>query len=203
MVRTAGAPREADSEELLFIKRWFANPLKVGAVLPSSPFLARLVARQVRRHPDEFVVELGAGTGSVTKALLRAGIPAEKLLVVEIDPKLVAFLRREVPEARIIQGDATRLSELLPREAVGRVGTVISGIPMVTVPLEVQQRMVDAWFAVLAPGGYMLQYTYSLVSPLPEAKLGLKGRRRGIAVRNLPPAWVWSYERAGAERRAA
>jgi phosphatidylethanolamine/phosphatidyl-N-methylethanolamine N-methyltransferase len=203
MVRTARAQPEADSEELLFLKRWFANPLKVGAVLPSSPFLARLVARQVRRQPEEFVVELGAGTGSVTKELLRAGIPADKLLVIEIDPKLVAFLRREVPEARIIQGDATRLSELLPREAVGRVGTVISGIPMVTVPLEIQQRMVDAWFAVLARGGYMLQYTYSLVSPLPEAKLGLKGRRRGIAVRNLPPAWVWSYEREGAARRAA
>jgi phosphatidylethanolamine/phosphatidyl-N-methylethanolamine N-methyltransferase len=203
MTRTARAQREADSEELLFLKRWFANPLKVGAVLPSSPFLARLVARQVRRQPEEFVVELGAGTGSVTKELLRAGIPADKLLVIEIDPKLVAFLRREVPEARTIQGDATRLSELLPREAVGRVGTVISGIPMVTVPLEIQQRMVDAWFAVLARGGYMLQYTYSLVSPLPEAKLGLKGRRRGIAVRNLPPAWVWSYEREGPARRAA
>jgi phosphatidylethanolamine/phosphatidyl-N-methylethanolamine N-methyltransferase len=49
----------------------------------------------------------------------------------------------------------------------------------------------------------MLQYTYSLVSPLPEAKLGLRGRRCGIAMRNVPPAWVWAYERAGAERRAA
>jgi phosphatidylethanolamine/phosphatidyl-N-methylethanolamine N-methyltransferase len=108
-----------------------------------------------------------------------------------------------VPQARIIQGDATRLGELLPPEVVGRVGTVISGIPMVTLPIEVQQRMIDAWFGVLAPGGHMLQYTYSLVSPLPESKLGLKGRRCGIAMRNVPPAWVWSYVRADTERRAA
>ena len=51
--------------------------------------------------------------------------------------------------------------------------------------------------APMAPGGRMLQYTYSLVSPLPEAKLGVKGRRCGIVVRNVPPAWVWSYERVG------
>ena len=192
MTKSPHAVRKTDSEEMLFLRRWLANPLKVGALLPSSPALARLVARQVRRRPDQYVVELGAGTGSVTKVLLDSGIPADRLLVVEIDKALVAFLRREVPEARIVQGDATKLAELLPPDAVGRVGTVISGIPMVTVPLEIQQRMVDSWFSVLAPGGHMLQYTYSLVSPLPEAKLGLRGRRCGIAMRNVPPAWVLS-----------
>ena len=203
MTQPSVAKRVEPNEELLFLRRWFANPLKVGALLPSSPALARLVARSVRRRSGEAVVELGAGPGAVTKILLRSGIPVDRLFVVEIDPDLCAFLRREVPQARIIQGDATRLAEVLPPEIVGKVGTVISGIPMVTLPLEVQQRMVDSWFGVLAPGGHMLQYTYSLVSPLPEAKLGLKGRRCGIAMRNLPPAWVWSYVRSDSGRRAA
>ena len=39
---------EAQAEELLFLRRWIANPLKVGALLPSSPFLANLIARQVQ-----------------------------------------------------------------------------------------------------------------------------------------------------------
>jgi len=68
---------------------------------------------------------------------------------------------------------------------------------MVTLPLNLQAKMIDAWFDVMPTEGRMLQYTYSLVSPLPEAKLGVKGRRCGIVVRNLPPAWVWSYERVG------
>jgi hypothetical protein len=41
------------------------------------------------------------------------------------------------------------------------------------------------------------------VSPLPEAKLGVKGRRQGLAVLNVPPAWVWSYEQVGKDRAAA
>jgi len=192
-----------DSEEMLFLRRWLANPLKVGSVLPSSPALVRLMVREVRRRENEFVVEIGAGTGAITRALLASGIPAERLLVLEIDETLVAFLRRKVPQARVVLGDATRLAELVPPEATGRVGTVISGIPMVNLPFAAQRQIVDSSFAILAPGGHMVQYTYSLVSPLPEAKLGLRGRRCGVAMRNVPPAWVWAYERTGAERRAA
>lgn len=193
------APRRpAAAEELLFLRRWLAHPLKVGAVLPSSQFLGRLVAKNVTRGADEAVVELGAGTGTVTKELLASGIPADRLFVVEIDPDLCRFLRREVPQAQVIQGDATRLKDLLPPEIIGKVRTVISGIPMVTLPLDLQRKMIDAWFEVMPADGCMLQYTYSLVSPLPEAKLGVKGRRCGIEVRNVPPAWVWSYRRVGA-----
>lgn len=193
--RTAVRSSPAD-EEILFLRRWMANPLKVGAVLPSSPALARLVARQVRFKPDEAVVELGAGTGSVTKALLRAGIPADRMFVIEIDPALCTFLRRQFPQAQVIQGDATRLTDLIPWKWVGKVSYVISGIPMVPIPLEIQRKMIKAWFDIMTPNGLLLQYTYSLVSPIPEKKLGVKGRRRGLAVLNLPPAWVWSYQKA-------
>lgn len=193
----ATSRRHPAGEELLFLRRWLAHPLKVGALLPSSAFLGRLVAKNVHLGPDEYVVELGAGTGTVTKELLDAGIPADRLFVVEIDPDLCTFLRREVPQAQVIQGDATRLRALLPPEVAGKVRTVISGIPMVTLPLNVQTKMIEAWFDVMPPDGRMLQYTYSLVSPLPEAKLGVKGRRCGIVVRNVPPAWVWSYARVG------
>ena len=87
---------------------------------------------------------------------------------------------------QVIHGDAGRLSEMLPSKWLGKISTVISGIPMVTLPVDVQQRFIDAWFDVLTPEGRMLQYTYSLVSPLPEAKLGVKGRRKGLAVAERP-----------------
>lgn len=196
-MRQEAARAARAGEELLFLRRWLANPGKVGAVLPSSAALGRLVARNVARRPGEWVVELGAGTGTVTRVLLESGIPADRLVVVEIDPDLCAFLRRELPRARIVQGDATALRALLPEGAPGHVGTIVSGIPMLTLPPDLQRRMVEAWIDVMPPGGRLLQYTYSLLSPLPAARLGLAGRRCGIVMRNLPPAWVWSYGRAG------
>ena len=190
MKRTKEKPA---AEEVLFFRRWLANPMKVGAVLPSSPTLARLVARQVHPRPDQCVVELGPGTGPVTKALLAAGVPADRLFVVEIDAALCAHLRREFPAVNVIQGDATQLKTLLPAAWVGKVACVISGIPMLPLPVEVQRALIDAAFEVMAPGGDILQYTYSLASPIKEKPLGLKGQRKGIAMMNFPPAWVWSY----------
>jgi phosphatidylethanolamine/phosphatidyl-N-methylethanolamine N-methyltransferase len=203
-MKSQSAANTSPAEEgFLFLRRWLAHPLKVGAVLPSSPALARLVAKQVPLRADQAVVEVGAGTGSITKALLERGIPPERLFVVEIDSDLCAFLRKQLPQVQVINGDASRLSEMLPSKWLGKISTVISGIPMVTLPMPLQQRFIDAWFEVMAPGGKMLQYTYSLVSPLPEAKLGVKGRRQGLAVLNVPPAWVWSYEQVGKSRAAA
>lgn len=189
---TKPAGRDAH-EEMLFFKRWLANPMKVGAVLPSSSHLARLIAKQVRLGPDQCVVELGPGTGPVTKALLASGVPADRLFVVEIDADLCGYLRREFPNVNVVNGDATRLKSLLPPEWVGKVASVVSGIPMLPLPIEVQRALTEAAFEVMAPGGDILQYTYSLASPIKAKPLGLKGRRRGIAMLNLPPAWVWSY----------
>ncbi|CAN0489083.1 unnamed protein product, partial [Phaeothamnion confervicola] len=128
---------------ILFFRRWLANPMKVGAVLPSSPALARLVAKQVRLGPGQRVIELGPGTGPVTKALLAVGVPADRLFVIEIDAALCAYLRREFPNVAVIQGDATKIKDLLPAEWVGRAACVISGIPMLPLPVEVQRALTD------------------------------------------------------------
>ena len=182
-------------EEILFFRRWIAHPLKVGALLPSSPFLARLVARHTRIGDDDVVVELGAGTGAVTKALLNAGIPRERLFVVEIDADMCTYLRKWYPQAQIIHGDAGMLHDILPSRWRGKVATVISGIPMITLPDELQTRLIRSWLGELKPGGRMLQYTYSLVSPIPQKKFGLSVTRAGMTFLNVPPASVFKYEK--------
>lgn len=184
-------------EELLFFRRWIANPLKVGALLPSAPALARLIARQVEFGPEDAVIEVGAGTGSITKALVESGIPPERLFVIEIDADLCTYLRKKLPaHVQVIHGDAGKLADIVPSRWHGHVATVVSGIPMITLPFEAQQRLIRSWFSILKPGGKMLQYTYSLVSPIPEARLGLIGRRCGMAFLNVPPASVFAYRKA-------
>ena len=183
-------------EELLFFRRWIANPLKVGALLPSSPALARLVARNVEIGPEDAVIEVGAGTGSITEALLERGIPPEQLFVIEIDADMCTYLRKQMPQVQVIHGDAGRLTDIVPSRWHGKVSTVVSGIPMITLPFDAQQRLIRSWFGITKAGGQMLQYTYSLVSPNPEDKLGLRVRRCGMAFLNVPPASVFAYRKA-------
>jgi phosphatidylethanolamine/phosphatidyl-N-methylethanolamine N-methyltransferase len=187
----------------LFLRRWLANPLRVGAILPSSKALAKLVGKNAVRSKQDIVLELGAGTGTITRGLLQAGLPEANVILVELDPDLVRFLRRRFPKATVIEGDATRPLDLLPREFVGQVDCVISGIPALQFPLDKQRSYMDQCFAAARPDGQVLQYTYSLKSPLPYQLLEMTGRRLGLALANIPPAHLWGYSRRPAMAAAA
>ncbi len=187
-----GSTREVANASLFF-RRWLANPLQMGSIIPSSPSLCRRIAALVRRAEDEVVVELGAGTGVISKALLAAGVPPEKLVVVEIVRDMAEHLRSVLPGVNVIQGDAFELARALPERLHGKVGTAICGIPLVMLPTEQQRRFVDAVEAV-APGRGFLLYTYCVTSPLPYRTLGLQAKREAWTPRNFPPASVWRYQ---------
>ncbi len=176
----------------LFFRRWMANPLQMGSIVPSSPALCRRLVAQTRAAPDQIVVELGAGTGVVSRALIESGLPPERLHVIEIVPDMAEHLRQALPGAQVIEGDARRLPQLLPQEWHGRVGTVIVGIPLVLLPVAEQRRFIDAIQAV-APGLGFILYSYCVTSPLPWKKLGLTPRREAWTPLNFPPASVWRY----------
>jgi len=176
----------------LFFRRWLANPLQMGSIIPSSPTLCRRIAALARRAEDEVIVELGAGTGVVSRALLAAGVPPEKLVVVEIVRDMAEHLRKALPGVNVIQGDAFDLANALPERLHGKVGTAICGIPLVMLPTEQQRRFVAAVESV-APGRGFLLYTYCITSPLPYGTLGLTAKREAWTPRNFPPASVWRY----------
>lgn len=176
----------------MFFRRWLANPLQMGSIVPSSAALCRRIVRQVRRTPDEAVIELGAGTGVVSRALLAAGLPAERLFVVEIVPEMAGHLRRTLPGAQVIEGDARLLPDLIPAAWHGRIGSVVCGIPLVLLPFAEQRRFLDAIEAV-APGRGFLHFSYCATSPLPARRHALAARREAWTPLNFPPASVWRY----------
>ena len=196
IARDAGARSHEEVKNTgLFLKRWLANPLQMGSVIPSSPALCRRIAALVQCGSDEVVVELGAGTGVISRALLAAGVPPERLVVVEIVRDMADHLRSVLPGVTVIQGDAFELARVLPERMHGKVGTAICDIPLVMLPLEQQKRFVDAVESV-APGKGFLLYTYCITSPLPYRKLALTAKREAWTPLNLPPASVWHYQPA-------
>ncbi|RMD71061.1 MAG: methyltransferase domain-containing protein, partial [Gammaproteobacteria bacterium] len=114
------------SEAALFLREMFANPRAVGAAWPSSRHLARAMARGLPRNLQGQVVELGAGTGAVTAALL-GRIEGSRLTVVERSPALVHHLQRRYPRLQVIQGDAAELADILGRRSVE---VVVSSLPL-------------------------------------------------------------------------
>ena len=178
----------------LFFRRWMANPLQMGSIVPSSPALCRHVAMHTHAAPDEAVIELVSGTGVVTQMLLKQGVvPAERLFIVEIVRAMADHLRAELPAAaHVIEGDARRLPALIPAEWHNKIGTVIVGIPLVLLPFAEQRRFIDAIEAV-APGKGFILYTYCITSPLDWKKHGLVAKREAWTLLNVPPASVFRY----------
>ncbi len=176
----------------LFFRRWLANPLQMGSIVPSSPALCKRIAAHTKAGPDQIVVELGAGTGVVSRALIQSGLAPEKLHVVEIVPDMAKHLRAALPGAQVIEGDARRLPQLIPEHLHGKIGTVVVGIPLVLLPVAEQRRFIDAIEAV-APGQGFILYSYCVTSPLPWKTHGLVPKREAWTPMNFPPASVWRY----------
>lgn len=185
-------------DEVRFLKNWIDKPLMTGAVAPSSPQLARLMASYVDPDRPGFVVELGPGTGVVTQALLDRGIAPERIVSIEYNADFCSLLRQRYPGVHFVQGDAYRL----PQAIAGLVGSrpfplsaVVSSLPLFTRPLPERTRLLDDSFTRMEPNAPFIQFSYALVSPVPHGSTRFEIERSGWVVRNLPPARVWIYRR--------
>ena len=182
------------SPRSLFLRELVAQPLAVGAICASSPHLAARMAALVDLAAEGWVVELGGGTGVITAALLAHGVPAARLVVVEQSDRLAAHLRQRFPAIHVLHGDAADLPALLAQLdglcPSAPVLHIVSGLPLLSIPVAIRQRILRAGAEVLAPGGRLLQFTYALHGPSPWQQAGLACQRRERVLANLPPARV-------------
>lgn len=196
IVQTAQNRALPPRERLLFLRRCLAHPLRVAALIPAPPALGRLVAERIPDPGQRFVLELGPGTGAVSRELLRR-IPEEQLVLVEVDDELCRWLRRQFPRATVLHGNAVDLDRILPEECrSGGIAAVVSGIPVINLSLEMKRAFVGQGFAAMGPGGGpFLQYSYLPVPPLPCRDLGIEATREGIAFGSPVPLFLWSFTR--------
>jgi phosphatidylethanolamine/phosphatidyl-N-methylethanolamine N-methyltransferase len=190
------------SDRAVFLKRWLRRPLGMGSVTPSSQALGRAMAQAALEGlpPDHVVIELGAGTGSITRALLAAGLPERLLVPVELDAELHARLGRTFPSLRLLNGDAAKLPALLAGHGIAPVGAVVSSLPLLAMPAHVVEAIAAAIVAVLPPNGALVQFTYGPTTPIPPElmrHLKLEASRGRRIWSNLPPAVVWRFVKRG------
>ncbi|MCG6117055.1 MAG: phospholipid methyltransferase [Aquimonas sp.] len=190
-VRTASEPA---GEWRAFLARMLRHPRTVGAIAPSSEALAQamLQAAQPLAGP---VLELGAGTGVFSRALLRAGLAPGALYVVERLPEFAAALSAQLPGVQVLALDAAELKPALFAQAPG---TVISGLPLRAMRETQVEAILRAVLAVCREDACIVQFSYGLRCPVSSAlraRLGLRAERMRWVPINLPPAWVWRLQR--------
>jgi phosphatidylethanolamine/phosphatidyl-N-methylethanolamine N-methyltransferase len=196
--KRSAAVRPKAPKKREFMAAWLRAPLSMGAIVPSSGRLARAMAAQVDKQHRGIVIELGAGTGPVTDALLEAGISPKRLLVLEREARLCAVLTAQFPSLQIICEDAVNLRALWESLGEPDICAIVSSLPMVSLPAKVkhsvQAQMAELAAAHSAP---IIQFTYAAKSPLDRRELRrfhLVGKRVKTILTNVPPAHVWVYK---------
>jgi phosphatidylethanolamine/phosphatidyl-N-methylethanolamine N-methyltransferase len=172
-----------------FIRTWSTT----GAIAPSGRALARRMVAHIDAASDDPILELGPGTGVVTRALLERGVAAERIVAVEFNEAFCDILANRYPGVRIARGDAYDLGKTLADIHEGPFASAVSSLPLLLRPPAERRRLVLNVLGRLAPGGALAQFSYSPKPPVPPSPPDYALEGSGWIVMNMPPARVWTY----------
>ena len=158
-------------------------------------------------RPDEnnLVLELGVGTGAITR-FLQERVPNENsYLGIELDRDLVRILRRNYPDMKIVRGNALQAAEIHQRSGLGKVGSIICCLPFVSMPNEVGEKILLEIDKFMQQGCIFRTFQYAHGYYFPSAiKLREfmrdhygKSKRSPLIVKNVPPAYTLTWSTLG------
>lgn len=182
------------ADNLRFLKALITRPKNVGAIVPSSPALARAIAQVIDTSRCGPVLELGPGTGVLSQAILERGIAPERLTLVEYDAEMAAHLTHRFPRVNVVQGDAFDLERTLGERHGEQFSAIVSGLPLLNFPLALRQSYMQGLIARLEPGAPVIQFSYGTQAPV-AAPPGCAVSRAALVWANIPPARVWVYRK--------
>ena len=174
-----------------FLQEFCARPGLIGAICPSSRFLARSMAREVAHRHDGLIIELGPGTGVVTQALLDHGVAPERLVAVEYSHAFVQRLRKQFPHVNVVHGNASELRQLIPADS--KVAAIVSSLPLCALPEPMVQAILSQWHDLLSDDGIAVQFTYNLRRPKWHRHVQARQIGSQIVWANLPPAQLATF----------
>ncbi|MDX9972880.1 MAG: methyltransferase domain-containing protein [FCB group bacterium] len=190
-------------QALNFLKHFITSPREVGAVLPSSRFLADRVVEEAKVRHASVVVEWGPGTGAITRAVLDKLPHDATFFAMEITPAFVEAMHIRFPQVDVHLDSAENTRKYLELRELHSCDCVVSGLPWTTFPDALQDSLLDTLVDVLRPGGLFVTYTY-VMSPLMSG--GKKFKQKVLdrfsrvdcspfVLINVPPAFVYVAEK--------
>jgi phosphatidylethanolamine/phosphatidyl-N-methylethanolamine N-methyltransferase len=180
-------------EEIRFFKGWQRDKKGVGALLPTSSVTARRMASVIDVSSGFPVLELGAGTGVITKAILEHGVRPADLVSIEYAPHFCDLLRKRFSDVDIRNGNVFELDTVLADRRGQTFDSVISAVPMLSFPLERRIALMKDLLSRIPRGRPVVQITHGPMSPLPAMPDIYTIAHFDFIMRNLPPAQLWIY----------
>ena len=186
---------EKFDDELKFFKGWIDKPKAVGSIVPTSSITARKMASVVNPKSGLPVLEVGPGTGVITRAILALGVKPENLYAVEYSTDFVRHLRQLYPGVNVIEGDAFNLDATLGNKSGLKFDSVISGVPLLNFPVTQRIAYIESLLDRIPTGRPVVQLTYGPLSPIPPGRGDYTVEHFHFVIRNIPPTQLWIYRR--------
>ena len=187
--------RSPFAEGVGFLKAWMNGPQSVGSVWPTGAPMARRMASVIDVKSGLPVLEIGPGTGTITKAILDTGVAPGKVFAIEYSQDFVDKLRVKFPAINVVQGDAFNLEETLADENQTKFDCAISALPLLNFPSESRIAFVDDVLNRIPVGRPLIQFSYGPKAPVAAKSGKFSLERYDFVLRNIPPAQLWIYRR--------
>jgi phosphatidylethanolamine/phosphatidyl-N-methylethanolamine N-methyltransferase len=181
-------------DELRFFKGWMKNPKNVGSIIPTSDHMAKRMASVIELSSGLPVLELGPGTGVITRAILQRGILPDQLYSVEYSAEFAKKLRHDFEGVNIVEGNAFDLETTLGDAKVTKFDCVISALPLLSFPKAMRVSLIRDLLERIPDGRPIVQFSYGPLSPVPQIP-GVTVRHLEFIFRNVPPAQIWTYRK--------
>ncbi|MDW5318154.1 class I SAM-dependent methyltransferase [Rhizobium sp. PL01] len=182
-------------EEIRFFKGWRSNMKAVGSIVPTSGITARRMASVVNPHSGLPVLELGPGTGVITKAILQKGVQPENLVSIEFSTDFYQHLVKTYPDVDFINGDAFDLDKTLGTRRDQKFDSVVSAVPLLNFPMHMRVSLIDDLLSRIPVGRPVIQISYGPLSPVVAMPDRYQISHYDFVVRNIPPAQLWVYRK--------
>lgn len=170
------------------------NLKTVGTVAFSSKFLVKKMVAPINYRKAHCIVELGTGNGCITKALLQKMHHTSRLLSFEINPKFYQMVSQQLHDKRLhlINDSAESLGLYVQKEGFDKADYIVSSLPLVSLPKEIEENIVKAIVENLHPNGLFIQYSYSTLRLKKfENLFGEHNVKLNFVALNFPPAFVY------------
>jgi ornithine lipid N-methyltransferase len=182
------------SDHSLFLGKFLKHGTAIASLAPSSRWLSRTTVRNIPWDRAKVLVELGAGTGPITRVLAEKARADCRVVVLERDPDFARLLHERfdpVPNLDVVEGDVRDLTAILGDRGISQVDYVISGLPVPSFPRDLQRDLFRVVKQILAPDG-----TYNQITEMPWVywrfyKTFFEDVRFAFEPRNIPPAGAY------------